>query len=98
MQTGNDRRMSDYTRLAMDGDHDRACRVRDSLEPVRTALKSTRPPGKPQAHQKYWQDLLGQEGGHVRRPLLELTDAEKDATREAFEQCGLDLGISAAAE
>ena len=41
----------------------------------------TRPPEKPQAHPKYWQELLGQVGGAVRRPMLELTDAEKDATR-----------------
>ena len=27
----------------------------------------------------------------VRRPMLELTDAEKDATRRAFETCGLKL-------
>jgi len=28
----------------------------------------------------------------VRRPLLELTPAERDATRRAFESCGLRLG------
>jgi len=28
-------------------------------------------------------------GGPVRRPLLQMTDAEKKATREAFEACGL---------
>ena len=30
------------------------------------------------AHGKYWQELLGQVGGAVRRPMLELTDEEKD--------------------
>jgi 4-hydroxy-tetrahydrodipicolinate synthase len=59
---------------------------------VRYALKSTRPLEKPHAHQKYWQDLLGQRGGFVRRPLLALTDAEKHATRAAFEACGLRMG------
>lgn len=63
--------------------------VRGSLEPVRRALKSTRPPGKPQAHQKYWQELLGQAGGPVRRPMLDLTEEERAATRAAFEACGL---------
>jgi anthranilate synthase component 1 len=48
-------------------------------------------PEKFHAHSKYWQELLGQAGGAVRRPLLELTDAEKDATRRAFESCGLKL-------
>ncbi|NCW49519.1 MAG: dihydrodipicolinate synthase family protein, partial [Actinobacteria bacterium] len=37
----------------------------------------------------YWQELLGQAGGRVRAPLLELTDAERAATRNAFEACGL---------
>jgi 4-hydroxy-tetrahydrodipicolinate synthase len=56
---------------------------------VRAALRETRPGGKPQAHGKYWQDLLGQIGGPVRPPLLQLSEAEKAATRAAFEGCGL---------
>jgi len=89
LQTRDDRRMREYTDLAFRGDHVAARAVRDSLEPVRRALKSTRPPGKPQAHQKYWQELLGQAGGPVRRPLLNLTEEERAATRAAFESCGL---------
>ena len=54
--------MREYTDLAFRGDYAAARAVRDSLEPVRRALKSTRPPGKPHAHQKYWQELLGQVG------------------------------------
>ena len=34
-------------------------------------------------------ELLGQVGGPVRSPLLQLTDEEKAATRAAFESCGL---------
>jgi 4-hydroxy-tetrahydrodipicolinate synthase len=81
--------MRDYTDLAFAGRIAEARAIRDSLEPVRKVLKSTRPPDKPQSHQKYWQDLLGQTGGSVRRPMLDLTDAEKDATRAAFLACGL---------
>lgn len=92
MQTKIDRRMLEYTDLALRGEVDRARIIRDSLDPVRQALKRSRPPGKPQAHQKYWQDLLGQVGGRVRRPMLDLTEAEKAATRAAFEACGLKLG------
>lgn len=91
IQTANDRRMHDYTELAFSGQIDEARRIRDSLDPVRKALKSTHPGGKPQAHQKYWQELLGQSGGPVRPPLLQLTDEEKAATRLAFEGCGLKL-------
>ena len=90
-QTALDRRMRDYTDLAFKGDVARAKAVRDSLDPVREAFKRTRPPEKFHAHSKYWQELLGQAGGAVRPPLLELTDAEKEATRRAFESCGLKV-------
>jgi 4-hydroxy-tetrahydrodipicolinate synthase len=89
LQTATDRRMHEYTALAMKGEVETARKVRDSLAPVRHALRSTRPAGKAAAHQKYWQELLGQAGGPVRRPLLGLTDAERAATRAAFEACGL---------
>jgi 4-hydroxy-tetrahydrodipicolinate synthase len=91
LQTKVDLRMRQYTDLAMSGNVTEGRRVRDSLNPVRAALRKTKPPGKPYAHQKYWQELLGQVGGPVRRPLVELTEAEKAATREAFETCGLRL-------
>ncbi|MBB6091286.1 4-hydroxy-tetrahydrodipicolinate synthase [Povalibacter uvarum] len=90
-QTLVDRRMKEYTELAFSGKVQQARLVRDSLNPVREALRSTRPAEKPHSHQKYWQELLGQVGGRVRAPLLELTDAEKRATRAAFEACGLKL-------
>jgi 4-hydroxy-tetrahydrodipicolinate synthase len=89
LQTAADRRMHEYTSLAFQGNVAAARAVRDSLDPVRHALKSTRPPGKAAAHQKYWQELLGQAGGRVRPPLLGLTEQEKAATRAAFETCGL---------
>lgn len=89
LQTAADRRMHEYTALAFQGKIEQAKGLRASLDPVRKALKSTRPAGKAAAHQKYWQELLGQAGGRVRRPLLELTDPEKAATRAAFESCGL---------
>ena len=91
LQTKNDKRMDEYTRLAFAGNFEEARRVRDSLNPVRDAMARTRPPSKPQAFGKYWQELLGQVGGRVRPPMLELTDAEKDATRTAFDACGLRL-------
>ncbi|WP_108661966.1 dihydrodipicolinate synthase family protein [Acuticoccus kandeliae] len=97
IQTKWDRRMREYTDLAFAGEHARARAVRDSLNPVRQAMKSTRPADKPQASQKYWQELLGQAGGPVRRPMLPLTDAERAAIRAAFETCGLQHGPSAAA-
>jgi 4-hydroxy-tetrahydrodipicolinate synthase len=89
LQSKVDQRMNEYTQLAFAGKYEEARKVRDSLNPVRDAIKHSKPKGKPQAHGKYWQELLGQHGGHVRRPLLQLTEAEREATRQAFAQCGL---------
>ena len=91
LQTANDRRMHDYTQAALAGHADEARAISASLDPVRDALWGTRPAEKPHSHQKYWQELLGQVGGSVRFPLLELTDEEKATTREAFERCGLQV-------
>ncbi len=96
LQTKHDRRMREYTDLAFAGEAAKARIVRDSLNPARRALASTRPPEKPHAHPKYWQELLGQHGGPVRRPMLDLTETEKAATRRAFENCGLRLHAQAA--
>lgn len=89
LQSKVDQRMNEYTQLAFAGKFEEARKVRDSLNPVRDAIKHSKPKGKPQAHAKYWQELLGQHGGPVRRPLLQLTEAEREATRQAFAQCGL---------
>lgn len=88
-QTAHDRRIHDYTQLAMAGDAAGARRVRDSLEPVRQALKSCRPSGTPQAFQKCWLEQLGQVGGPVRRPLLNLDEAQRAQVRAAFAASGL---------
>ena len=91
MQTKTDRRMQHYTELAFQGRFEEARRVRDSLEPVRQALAASRAPGTPHAQQKYWQELLGQVGGPVRRPLLQLTESERVAIRHAFAKSGLSV-------
>ena len=89
MQTRNDRRIREYTDFAMRGEVEKAREIHGSLEQVRQALRSSRPSGKPHAHQKYWLELLGLAGGHVRRPMLDLNEPEKAKVREAFEDCGL---------
>ncbi|MEX0283781.1 MAG: dihydrodipicolinate synthase family protein [Paracoccaceae bacterium] len=91
LQTKNDQRMNEYTRLAFAGKADEARRVFDSLNPVRDAMKRTKPAGKPTAFGKYWQELLGQTGGRVRAPMLELTDAEKTIIQAGFQECGLQI-------
>ena len=91
LQSAKDRRMHDYTQAALEGRVDEARAISRSLDPVRAALMGTRPAEKPHAHQKYWQELLGQVGGRVRPPLLGLTDDEKAVTKEAFDSCGLQV-------
>ncbi len=91
LQSKVDQRMNDYTALAFAGKYDQARAVRDSLNPVREAFRKSKPHGKPQAHAKCWQELLGQHGGLVRRPLLQMTALEREATREAFASCGLKV-------
>jgi 4-hydroxy-tetrahydrodipicolinate synthase len=88
-QTKTDRRMQQYTELAFQGRFEEARRLRDSLDPVRDAIAVSRTPGTPHAQQKYWQELLGQAGGPVRRPLLPLSESERTAIRHAFAQSGL---------
>ncbi len=90
MQTREDHRLQEYTDLAMAGEFVQAHEIQDSLEPVRQALKTSRPVGKTQAQLKYWQELLGQVGGPVRPPLLQLSDQERARIREAFDSCGLE--------
>jgi 4-hydroxy-tetrahydrodipicolinate synthase len=89
LQTPKDRRIHDYTALAFAGRYDEARVVRDSLNPARAAFKKARPGGTPQAVTKYWQSLLGQVGGRVRRPCLELTAQQQQIAQEAFASSGL---------
>ena len=83
--------MNEYTQIAFAGKADEARRVFDSLNPVRDAMKRTKPAGKPTAFGKYWQELLGQRGGRVRAPMLELSVAEKEIIQKAFDECGLQV-------
>ena len=48
------------------------------------SFKASRPKGTPQAHTKYWLEQIGSVGGPVRRPLLNLDDAEKAVIRDAI--------------
>jgi 4-hydroxy-tetrahydrodipicolinate synthase len=92
LQTAVDHRIHDYTQLAFAGRYAEARAVRDSLEPARQAFRKGRPSGTPQPYSKYWQELLGQVGGPVRRPLLSLSEEQKALTRRMFAESGLRLG------
>ena len=91
LQTAMDLRMHEYTELAFAGKFNQARKIRDSLNPVREVMKRTKPLAKPTAFGKYWQDLLGQVGGRVRAPMLELSTEEKTIIRDGLTQSGLKL-------
>jgi len=59
LQTTNDKRMHEYTELAFAGRFGEARAVRDSLEPVRRAIRSTKPGGKPTAHGSIGRNFWG---------------------------------------
>ena len=63
----------------------------DGLEPARLAFQSSRPTGQPQAHSKYWLEVVWQVGCPGGRPMLELTADEKARVRDAFAASGLKL-------
>ena len=78
LQTKSDRRIRDYTDLALRGEVARARAVRDSLDPVREAFRRTRPAEKFHSHSKVLAGAAGPGGRGVRLPMLELSEAEKD--------------------
>ena len=91
LQTAVDQRINEYTKLAFAGKFDEARAMSASLQPARDAFRACKPKGKPQSHSKIWQECLGQAGGFVRRPLLQMTDTEIAATKAAFLTSGLRL-------
>ena len=91
LQTKKDKRMQKYTNLAFNGSIKEAKKVSNSLEKIREAFKNSQPKSKPHAHQKYWQELIGQVGGYVRFPSIELTNKEKQIIENSLANCGLLL-------
>jgi len=88
--------MRTYTELAIQGKIDEAKQVFDSMAPVRElANRWIWQPwalgNLPFARLKYWQELMGMAGGHVRPPLREMKEEEKVAFREDFEKAGISV-------
>ena len=69
--------MKKYTDFALRKDFENSKLVCDSLDTVRQAFHHSKPHGKLCAHQKYWQEPLGQVDRRTRFPKLELTNDKK---------------------
>ncbi len=89
LQATGDTRMHDYTQLAFKGEFAAAKKIQTSLQPARDAFKLAKVGSGPTPMSKLWQECLGQVGGKVRRPLLNLTSQESLFIREQFEQSGI---------
>ena len=86
----------DYTKAADAGDLERARTISAKLTPLRAIARkwiwspwATGTP--PMARLKYWQWLLGMAGGHVRAPLLEMSDTEKAELRSELAIAGVPV-------
>jgi 4-hydroxy-tetrahydrodipicolinate synthase len=94
-QTATDRRLREYTELALAGRFAEAEPIARTLEPIRQLHQRwIGSPWRerrviPIAYVKLWSELLGLAAGPVRLPLRQVTDAERAALRADLEQVGL---------
>jgi 4-hydroxy-tetrahydrodipicolinate synthase len=89
LQSKGDTRMHDYTQLAFSGDFKAAHKIQQSLQPARVAFAAAKVGSGPTPMSKVWQACLGQVGGQVRRPLLNLTPEQAAAVRHQFSLSGI---------
>ena len=82
-------------RISASGQIHEARRLQARILKLKNALG---PIGTAPAAMKTAMNILGRPGGHVRRPLLDLDDAETERVRAALGDLGLLLGAKAAAE
>jgi 4-hydroxy-tetrahydrodipicolinate synthase len=87
--------MREYTRLALDGNLDKAADVAATLDPVRRLAAKwlhgrwARDRVNPVPAIKVWAGLLGMSGGVVRPPLIPLDEAERAELARDLEQARL---------
>lgn len=87
--------MRDYAELALAGKFAQAEAVRNGIQPLREVHeKWMREPWLkrkiiPIQYLKAWSELLGMAGGHVRPPLPQVTEQERQTLRAELERVGL---------
>ena len=102
LQTASWKPMQKYTELGLAGRFEEAEQASRELDPLRKVLdKWMRDPWVkhrviPIAQLKVWSELLGLAAGHVRAPLLPLTDGERQALRTDLEHSGLLARVAGA--
>lgn len=94
-QTADAQPMRDYTKLGLAGRFSEATPISQSIQPLRDLhekwLRSRWLNQKiiPIAYIKAWSEMLGLAGGPVRTPLLQISEAERQALRSDLMQTGL---------
>lgn len=87
--------MREYTRLALNGEFDKAAEVSATLDPIRELGNRwlhgrwARDRVNPVPYVKEWAGLLGMSGGPVRPPLTPVSDVEREALARDLGRVGL---------
>ena len=95
IQTALHRPMLEYTNAALSGDFATAHAISEEIQPIRDLTEKwlhgrwKRDRINPVPAIKYWSGLLGMSGGHVRSPLIDLSEDQKNELRSDLERVGL---------
>jgi len=86
--------LKDYTDAALNGEINRATEIAKSIQPLRELhakwIMGYWNSGRmPISEMKYWQELIGMNGGRTRPPVIEISDEKKQELKEDLKNTGL---------
>ncbi len=86
--------LKDYTDAALNGEISRATEIAKSIQPLRELhakwIMGYWNSGRmPISEMKYWQELIGMNGGRTRPPVIEISDEKKQELKEDLKNTGL---------
>ena len=86
--------LKDYTDAALNGDLNEATRIAKSIQPLREihakCIMGYWNSGRmPIAEMKYWQELIGMNGGNTRPPVIPMTEEKKIELKSDLTKTGL---------
>ena len=86
--------IKDYTDAALNGEINRATEIAKSIQPLRELhakwIMGYWNSGRmPISEMKYWQELIGMNGGRTRPPVIEISDEKKQELKEDLKNTGL---------
>jgi 4-hydroxy-tetrahydrodipicolinate synthase len=86
--------LKDYTDAALNGEINKATEIAKSIQPLRELhakwIMGYWNSGRmPISEMKYWQELIGMNGGRTRPPVIEISDEKKQELKEDLKNTGL---------